>query len=63
MPWVFQPCKEDILLANKGFSLDSLSLRHVFFVILVTGILGGGTQALLYEYTKCTHSIVFNSYQ
>ena len=22
MPWVFQPSKDDILLANKGFSLD-----------------------------------------
>lgn len=42
MPWVFQPSKDDIFLANKGFSLDFLSLKHVFFVILVTGILGGG---------------------
>ena len=42
MPWVFQPSKDDILLANKGFSLDFLSLKHVVFVILVTGILGGG---------------------
>lgn len=30
MPWVFHPSKDDILLANKGFSLDFLSLKHVF---------------------------------